>query len=136
MSAKAARKKSTSVRPAPITAGHRARAPPARPASARRCSLTAIRRPVRPAPAGGFFSGCAIVGGAFYPDSGNFPALYRGSYFFADLCNGFVARLDAANPGAAYAFGRVSGSPVGLLAGLDGALYVLTTAGITRFSAP
>ena len=85
---------------------------------------------------GGFFTGCAIVGGAFYPDSGSFPALYRGSYFFADVCNSFVARLDAADAGAAYAFGRVSGSPVGLLAGRDGALYVLTTAGIARFSAP
>src|SRR5207237_6516476 len=30
---------------------------------------------------GGFFTGFAIAGGAFYPDSGNFPAAYRSSYF-------------------------------------------------------
>jgi glucose/arabinose dehydrogenase len=85
----------------------------------------------------GFFNGCAITGGAFYPaDSGPFPAAYRGSYFFTDFCTPFIGRVDMANGNAAYAFGRVSGQAVGMLTGLDGALYVLTQSRITRFSAP
>jgi len=85
---------------------------------------------------GGFFTGEAIIGGAFYPDAGNFPAAYRGSYFFADLTSQFVARLDAANGNAAYSFATLTDSPVGLIVGLDGALYVLTRSGVTRISAP
>lgn len=86
---------------------------------------------------GGFFTGCGVIGGAFYPDSGPFPAAYRGSYFFTDLCSGSVARLDLANGNAAYAFGQVDAFlPVGMLVGLDGALYVLRQSNIVRFSAP
>ena len=47
-----------------------------------------------------------------------------------------IGRLDLANGNAAYAFGSVADSPVDMLTGLDGALYVLTRGGITRFSAP
>lgn len=86
--------------------------------------------------AGGFFSGCAVAGGAFYPQAGAFPAAYRGSYYFSDYCTPVIGRIDLANGNAAYAFGRVSASPVGMLAGLDGALYVLTRNGIVRFSVP
>jgi glucose/arabinose dehydrogenase len=85
---------------------------------------------------GGFFSGCAITGGAFYSTSGAFPAPYRDSYYFADFCTRFVARLDLVNANAAYAFGAVDADPVDMLVGLDGALYVLTRSGIERFSAP
>jgi glucose/arabinose dehydrogenase len=85
---------------------------------------------------GGFFTGCAITGGAFYPSSGNFPAAYRGSYFFADFCSAAIGRVDLANGNAAYAFGSVPGSPVDMLAGADGALYVLTRGEIVRFSFP
>lgn len=86
---------------------------------------------------GGFFTGCAISGGAFYPSTGgSFPAGYGGSYFFADYCSAFIGRLDLANGTDAYTFGSVPGSPVDMLVGLDGALYVLTRTGITRFSAP
>lgn len=84
---------------------------------------------------GGFFTGFAIAGGAFYPTSGPFPAAYQGSYFFADFGSRFVARLDLAN-NAVYAFGSVSGSPVDMLAGADGALYVLTRDRIVRFGVP
>ena len=84
---------------------------------------------------GGFFTGIAIAGGSFYPSSGPFPAMYQGSYFFADFGSGFVARFDAANS-AAYAFGSVSGNPVDMRTGLDGALYVLTRDSIVRFSVP
>jgi len=87
---------------------------------------------------GGFFVGFAITGGAFYPDSGPFPAAYRGQYFFADFVNRFVARLDLANNNAAYAFANLSvnNDPVDMLAGIDGALYVLTRGSVTRISAP
>ena len=85
---------------------------------------------------GGFFKGFAIAGGAFYPVNGAFPAGYRDQYYFADFVNEFVGRLDMANGNAAYAFARLSGSPVDLLVGVDGALYVLTRGGITRISAP
>jgi glucose/arabinose dehydrogenase len=88
---------------------------------------------------GGFFSGCAIIGGTFYPTTGTaavFPVAYRGSYYFTDLCTPVIGRVDMDNGNAAYAFGRVSGSPVGMLTGLDGALYVLTQGGIVRFSFP
>ncbi len=36
----------------------------------------------------------------------------------------------------AYAFGSVSGSPVGMMVANDGALLVLRQDGITRFTAP
>ena len=87
------------------------------------------------APAG-FFGGCAITGGAFYGTSGAFPAAYRNSYYFADFCSHFIARLDLANGNAAYSFGAVGVDPVDMLSGADGALYVLTRGGIVRFSAP
>jgi len=85
---------------------------------------------------GGFFVGFAIAGGAFYPSTGNFPAAFRGRYFFADYVSSWVAALDLANGNAAYAFASVGGSPVDMLVGVDGALYVLTTGGISRISAP
>ena len=85
---------------------------------------------------GGFFTGCAITGGAFYPNSGPFPAAYRGSYFFADLCTSFVARLDLANDNATYSFGAVTGNPVDMLVASDGALLVLTRDSIVRFTSP
>jgi len=84
---------------------------------------------------GGFLIGFAIAGGTFYPDAAPFPAGYRNSYYFADYVSKFVARYDWVN-NAAYAFATVSGDPVDLLSGVDGALYVLTRGGITRISAP
>ncbi len=85
---------------------------------------------------GGFFTGAAITGGAFYPASGPFPAPYRGNYFFADYVNGFIGRLDLGNGNAAYAFARGLDLPVDMLVGTDGALYVLERYGIARFSVP
>lgn len=85
---------------------------------------------------GGFFTGQAITGGAFYPTSGAFPAAYRGNYFFADLTSRFIAVLDLANDNTAFAFGSVGSTPVDLLAAGDGALLVLTRNGVVRFSAP
>jgi glucose/arabinose dehydrogenase len=85
---------------------------------------------------GGFFTGSAIAGGAFYPGTGSFPAAYRGNYFFADFGSRFIARLDMANDNAVYAFSQVAGNPVDMLVGTDGSLYVLTRGSITRISAP
>ncbi|HEY3636031.1 MAG TPA: PQQ-dependent sugar dehydrogenase, partial [Caldimonas sp.] len=85
---------------------------------------------------GGFFKGFAIAGGAFYPAIGPFPAGYRDQYYFADYVSSFVGRIDLANGNAAYGFASLSGQPVDLLIGLDGALYVLTRSGVTRISAP
>ncbi len=85
---------------------------------------------------GGFFVGFAIAGGAFYPASGPFPAAYRGNYFFADYVSRWIGRVDLANNNAAYAFASVGGSPVDMLVGSDGAVYVLTRGAVTRISAP
>ena len=85
---------------------------------------------------GGFFTGFAIAGGCFYPAGGALPAPWKGSYFFADYVSSFVGAIDLANNNAAYAFGRVSGSPVDLLCAADGSLLLLTRSGIVRFSAP
>ena len=47
-----------------------------------------------------------------------------------------IGRVDLANGNAAYAFGSVSGSPVGMMVAADGALLVLTQSGIVRFASP
>ncbi len=47
----------------------------------------------------------------------------------------FVGRIDLANGNAAYGFASLSGQPVDLLIGLDGALYVLTRSAVTRTGA-
>lgn len=88
--------------------------------------------------AGGFFIGQAVAGGTFYPAGGPFPAALRGRYFFADHVQRFIGVLDFAEGGrgAAFSFGSVSGPPVDLLVGTDGALYVLTRDAIARFTAP
>ena len=56
-----------------------------RPGSRVPCSPTTTTPATPPGSGpGGFIVGSAIVGGAFYPASGNFPAAFRNSYFFAD----------------------------------------------------
>ncbi len=84
---------------------------------------------------GGFFTGFAIAGGAFYPAAGAYPAGYRDQYYFADYVSQWVGRLDLVN-GDAYAFAKLSGAPVDMLVGNDGALYVLTRGNVTRISSP
>jgi glucose/arabinose dehydrogenase len=71
-------------------------------------------------------TGCAIVGGTFYDPAANpFPADYAGTYFFQDLCNGWIRRLNPAD-------GSVTGFATGLPANLvdlkvdaAGSLYYL-----------
>jgi glucose/arabinose dehydrogenase len=67
---------------------------------------------------------CAIAGGTFYaPEVRQFPAQYVESYFFSDLCGGWVRRLDTNLQSNGFATG-VS-SPVDQLVGHDGSVYVL-----------
>jgi glucose/arabinose dehydrogenase len=68
---------------------------------------------------------CAIVGGAFYePEVPTFPAAHHGKYFFADLCAGWIRRLDPETR-AVSAFATGLAGPVDLKVGPDGALYYL-----------
>lgn len=75
---------------------------------------------------GGFFTGQAIAGGAFW----------RGRYAFADFLGGFVAELDTANGNAAYTLAQVGGNPVDLLAAADGSLLILRQSSIARLAPP
>ena len=68
---------------------------------------------------------CAIAGGAVYdPATPTFPQSYRGKYYFADLCAGWIRRFDPASKSVA---GFASGidSPVDLLVSPQGDLYYL-----------
>ena len=68
---------------------------------------------------------CAVTGGAFYnPAIQVFPLQYRGKYFFADYCAGWIRMLDPATRTASE-FGSGISSPVDLQVGPDGALYYL-----------
>ena len=70
-------------------------------------------------------SGCAIIGGAFYDQPVvQFPSSYAGDYFFADLCAGWIRKLD---PSTNQVVNFASGInlPVDLKVGADGALYYL-----------
>ncbi len=69
-------------------------------------------------------TGCAITGGVFYePAQQQFPEEYRGTYFFADLCGGWIRRLDLASGVTALDFASHIGFPVDLAVGADGSLY-------------
>jgi len=71
-------------------------------------------------------TGCAIVGAAFYePDHRQFPVSYDGSFFFADLCSGWIRRLDAFSGFTPVAFASGISAPVDLAVSEDGALYYL-----------
>ena len=71
-------------------------------------------------------SGCAITGGAFYPQSAQFPAEYVGDYLFADFCNGWIRRLDlTGDTPTATGFATGIANPVDLAVAADGSLYYL-----------
>lgn len=76
---------------------------------------------------GGSTTGCAITGGAFYnPDTQQFPAEYRGNYFFADFCSGWIRRLDPDHPDSSVTgFATGIAAPVDLRVTEDGSLYYL-----------
>jgi glucose/arabinose dehydrogenase len=70
-------------------------------------------------------TGCAITGGAFYnPTTRRFPSSYVGDYFFADLCSGWIRRLDSAT-GKVSGFATGLNMPVALEVSKGGGLYYL-----------
>lgn len=70
-------------------------------------------------------NGCAIVGGAFYnPPVQQFPYEFRGDYFFADLCGGWIHRYDAGTNSVSNLISNIS-APVDLHVSGDGSLYYL-----------
>lgn len=73
---------------------------------------------------------CAIAGGTFYaPEVRQFPPAYVESYFFSDLCGGWIRRLDTSLQSNGFATGL--SNPVDLLVGHDGSLYYLMRGGGT-----
>jgi glucose/arabinose dehydrogenase len=71
-------------------------------------------------------TGCAITGGVFYnPTTRQFPSGYVGDYFFADLCSGWIRRLDAAT-GDVTGFATGLSMPVALEVSRGGSLYYLS----------
>ena len=71
-------------------------------------------------------TGCAITGGAFYdPATARFPTQYRGKYFYADYCNGWIRTLNpSTETSGPFASGLIS--PVDLEVGSNGVLYYLS----------
>jgi glucose/arabinose dehydrogenase len=81
---------------------------------------------------GGAFTGCAIIGAAFYnPTSATFPADYQGKYFFGDYCGGFIRRMTppvpmATPPATDTDFATGISSLVDLRVASNGDLYYLS----------
>jgi glucose/arabinose dehydrogenase len=74
-------------------------------------------------------TGCAITGGTFYnPTTRQFPSGYVGDYYFADLCGGWIRKLDSAT-GAVSGFATGLSRPVDLKVSEDGSLYYLSRGG-------
>ena len=68
---------------------------------------------------------CAITGGAFYEPAatnGLFPPDFRGDYYFADLCGGWIRRVDP-DSGQMVSFAADIGMPVDLDVDAAGNLY-------------
>jgi MYXO-CTERM domain-containing protein len=92
--------------------------------------------------AGGIDGGCTSITGGVIVDSCDWPAAFRGLYFFADNANNALWTLqpntarDGIVAGSRKDFGSVSGGPVSMRTGPDGALYVASLGGgrIARFA--
>jgi glucose/arabinose dehydrogenase len=74
-------------------------------------------------------TGCAITGGTFYnPTTVLFPNGYLGDYFFADICSGWIRRLEP-SPGGGFAASEFAPGlerPIDLEVSQAGELYYLT----------
>jgi glucose/arabinose dehydrogenase len=71
-------------------------------------------------------TGCAITRGAFYnPATRQFPSGYVGDYFFADLCSGWIRRLDAVTGDVSGVATELS-MPVAIKVSKGGSLYYLS----------
>jgi glucose/arabinose dehydrogenase len=90
------------------------------------CGTPGLRNPIFAyAHAGNPVSGCAITGGAFYnPLAAQFPDSYLGSYFFADLCGGWIRRLHSGS--VVSDFATEIPAPTDLKVGAEGRLYYLS----------
>ncbi len=90
---------------------------------------------------GGVEGGCSSITGGVIVDSCSWPTTFRGLYFFADNANNSLWTLqpNAARNGIVAGsrrdFGTVTGGPVSMRTGPDGALYVASLGGgrIARF---
>jgi glucose/arabinose dehydrogenase len=95
------------------------------PATEGPTSAPGVRSPLY---AYGHGSGCAISGGAFHDMSrAQFPMPYWGSYFFADLCGGWIRARRA--DGTVVTFATNIAQPVDLKMSGDGSLYYLARGG-------
>jgi MYXO-CTERM domain-containing protein len=91
---------------------------------------------------GGVDGGCTSITGGLIVDSCSWPTTFRGLYFFADNANNAVwtiqpnATRDGIVAGSRKDFGTVTGGPVSLRTGPDGALYIASLGGgrIARFA--
>ena len=84
-------------------------------------------------------TGCAITGGSFFsPATTNYPAQYKGKYFFLDFCGKWINYFDpsSSNPRNSrqpFAQQVGNGDIVGLETGPDGNLYYLARNGSALF---
>ncbi|MGL4462814.1 MAG: PQQ-dependent sugar dehydrogenase, partial [Planctomycetia bacterium] len=69
-------------------------------------------------------AGAATIGGLFYTAT-QFPAEFRGDFFFGDSAQGFIRRLDATDTSTALPFATGVQGLVDLDLGADGAIYYL-----------
>lgn len=80
--------------------------------------------------------GCAIVGADFYDNCvQQFPAPFKGCYFFADYCKGFIRVLQPGSNsmvGFSEHFSSGLGSIVDLCVAPDGSLYYLNDTGVHK----
>ena len=76
------------------------------------------------------FTGCAVVGAAFYnPTVNQFPNQYVGQFFYADYCNGYINYIDPVTL-SAHTFANGISRPMAILVAPDGTLYYLARAGL------
>src|SRR6185295_16560395 len=69
--------------------------------------------------------GCAVMGGAFYnPAASRYPPEYKGRFFFADFCKGWIRTLDPAT-GEKLDFASGILYPTGVKMSPEGWLYYL-----------
>jgi putative heme-binding domain-containing protein len=66
-----------------------------------------------------------IAGGTFAPTDLDWPAEYRGRYFFGDFNHGWIKTIDPAKPALAQSFATGLHRPVDLRFAADNTLYVL-----------
>lgn len=67
----------------------------------------------------------SCINGGDYCDSDQWPATYRGKYFFADFNQGWFKYIDPSSPEKSSDFLSGIRRPVDLRFGPDGSLYIL-----------